>query len=90
MTAHRTDDVNRLTPALRAFAEAHLGPFGEAAFCGWPHADALVWALKTRPKTLLKALKGPRKFVQETAGISRQVAATRRAARPDRGARGGH
>lgn len=64
MAAHQTGDVKELTGELRTFAEAHVGPFGGPTFCGWPHSDALVWALETGPKTFLKAFKQPRKFVQ--------------------------
>ena len=54
-----------LPGALRAFAELYIGPFGEAEFRGWPHAEASVWALGAEPTAFFKVFKQPRKFVQE-------------------------
>ena len=50
---------------MRRFAETHVGPFDEAEFRGWPHAESSVWALGAEPKAFLKVFRQPRKFVQE-------------------------
>jgi hypothetical protein len=54
-----------LPPALRAFAERQLGPLSSTRFCGWPHAESAVWALRGSRRAFLKVFRQPRKFVQE-------------------------
>ena len=54
-----------ITPELRAFAEAQLGSLQEVRFCGWPHAESSVWAVRGAERAFLKVFRQPRKFVQE-------------------------
>ena len=54
-----------LTPELRAFAEARLGPLQRVHFYGWPHAESSVWRVTGAEGAFLKVFRQPHKFVQE-------------------------
>ena len=56
-----------LPGALRAFAELHVGPFRQAEFRGWPHAESSVWCLRSEPRAFLKVFKQPRKLYGNAA-----------------------
>jgi hypothetical protein len=56
-----------LDTPLRVFAEHRLGVLRETRFCGWDHAESLVWEIfaENGQRAFLKQHRQPRKFVQE-------------------------
>ena len=59
-----------LPTELGAFAEKHLGVLREVRFCGQPHAESRVWALKGERQAFLKVLRQSGKFRQELHAYS--------------------